>query len=68
MAGTPIRVHGATLAYGDYRCWLRGLMYGIADRPSCDNFGLTISFLLLGSGFLYAFLSGLLVDADLDSE
>jgi ACS family tartrate transporter-like MFS transporter len=24
--------------------------------PSRDNFGLTISFLLLGSGFLYAFL------------
>ena len=32
-----------------------GLMYGLLI-PSRDNFGLTISFLLLGSGFLYAFL------------
>ena len=44
-----------------------GLMYGLLI-PSRDNFGLTISFLLLGSGFLLCVPSGLLVDADSDAE
>ena len=42
-------------------------MYGLLIAAR-HNFALAISFLLLGSGFYYAFLSGFLVDSDNDPE